>query len=261
MSKAVLFGVPVDVLTMEQTVARCRDLIEERRPAQHALINAATAVMLEEVGGYREILASCDVVNADGQSVVWAGGLLGVALPERVAGPDLMERLLALAEDEGYPVFFLGAKPEVLPDLGRAVLRRYPRLRVAGLHDGYFRDDAAVAEEIRRSGARLLFVGISSPRKESFVSQNLARMGPVFAMGVGGTFDIWAGRIRRAPRWMQNAGLEWLFRLIQEPQRMWTRYLVGNVKFLSLVVREWWRLRRARRGAADRDVSGAGRVR
>ena len=236
-----LFGVPVDLLTIDETVARCQELIEQRRPVQHAFINAAETVMMEDVPGFRETLAACDIVNADGQSIVWAARILGVALSGRVAGPDLMERLLDLAEREEYPVYFLGARAEVLKEFEIAALRLHPRLVVAGRHHGYFDDDAAVAEDIRRSGARLLFVAISSPRKEFFLSRNLERIGPLFAMGVGGSFDLLAGRTRRAPHWMQSAGLEWLFRLIQEPRRMWKRYLIGNARFLGLTLRAWWR--------------------
>ncbi len=239
--KVELFGVPVDLLTIDETVARCHELIEQRRPVQHAFINAAETVMMEDVPGFRETLRACDLVNADGQSIVWAARLLGVALSGRVAGPDLMERLLELAERQGYPVYFLGAKAEVLVAFEVAVLKLHPRLVIAGRHHGYFDDDEAVADEIRRSGARLLFVAISSPRKEFFLSRNLERIGPLFAMGVGGSFDLLAGVTRRAPRWMQDAGLEWLFRLIQEPRRMWRRYLIGNARFLGLTLRAWWR--------------------
>ena len=239
--KVRLFGVPVDLLTIDETVERCQELIEQRRPVQHAFINAAEAVMMEDVPGFRETFAACDVVNADGQSIVWAARLLGVALSGRVAGPDLMERLLQRAEREGYPVHFLGANAEVLEDFEVAVLKQHPRLAIAGRHHGYFDDDVAAADDIRRSGARLLFVAISSPRKEFFLSRNLERIGPIFAMGVGGSFDLLAGVTRRAPRWMQDAGLEWMFRLIQEPRRMWKRYLIGNARFPGLTLRAWWR--------------------
>jgi N-acetylglucosaminyldiphosphoundecaprenol N-acetyl-beta-D-mannosaminyltransferase len=239
--KVELFGVPVDLLTIDETVERCHELIEQRRPVQHAFINAAETVMMEDVPGFRATLAACDIVNADGQSIVWAARMLGVPLSGRVAGPDLMERLLELAEREGYPVYFLGAKPDVLADFEAAEMKLHPRLKIAGRHHGYFDDDETVADEIHRSGARLLFVAISSPRKEFFLSRNLERIGPLFAMGVGGSFDLVAGRLRRAPRWMQDAGLEWLFRLIQEPRRMWKRYLIGNTRFLGLTLRAWWR--------------------
>lgn len=210
---------------------------------QHVVINAGKVVMMEDVVGLRDIVASCDLVNADGQSIVWAGRFLGLEVPERVAGIDLMHRLLDEAEDKAWPVFFLGAKPDVLAACVRALQERHPRLTVAGLRDGYFDDDAGVARSVCDSGARLLFVGISSPRKETFLAEYLEEMGPVFAMGVGGSFDVVAGLTKRAPRWMQKVGLEWFYRLVQEPRRMWKRYLVGNARFAWLVVRERFRRR------------------
>ena len=229
---------------MEQTVARCRELIEAGKPAQHVVINAGKVVMMDDVPGLRDVISGCDLVNADGQSVVWAGRLLGTPVPERVAGIDLMGRLLRLAEDKGYPVFLLGARQEILDVFMAAVMERYPRLQLAGSRNGYFKDDGAVAQEVATSGARVLFVGISSPRKEFFLAEQLIRMGPVLAMGVGGSFDVWAGKTRRAPTWMQRAGLEWFYRLLQEPRRMWRRYLLGNARFIFLVAQEWVRLHR-----------------
>jgi N-acetylglucosaminyldiphosphoundecaprenol N-acetyl-beta-D-mannosaminyltransferase len=187
----------------------------------------------------REIVAGCDLVNADGQGVVWAARALGLRLPERVAGIDLMGRLIALCEQEGWPVYFLGAKDDVLADFAAETLRRHPRLIVAGKRNGYFRleDEAAVSVAIRGSGAKLLLVGVSSPMKERFLARNLARLGPLLAMGVGGSFDVWAGKTTRAPVWMQRAGLEWFHRFAQEPRRMWRRYLVGNLRFFWIVLR------------------------
>lgn len=237
-SRAQFLDVPLDLLTMDETVQRCRELIEAARPAQHVVINAGKVVMMQDVAGLKDIIRSCAVVNADGQSVVWAGRFLGLPVPERVAGIDLMERLLALSEAQGYPVFFLGATQEVLDAFTAAVMARFPRLLVAGTRNGYFDDDAEVARQVRECGARLLLVGISSPRKEFLLAENLDAMGPLLAVGVGGSFDIWAGKTKRAPEWMQKAGLEWFYRLAQEPGRMWKRYLVGNSRFIWLVLRE-----------------------
>lgn len=233
-----IFGVPLDLLTMDQTVQRCVEIVAEGRAAQHVLINAGKVVMMEDVPGLRDTIAQCDLVNADGQSVVWAGRMLGLQVPERVAGIDLMERLLTEAEDRSWPVYFLGARDEVLKACLVRVRAMHPRLRIAGHRDGYFDEAAAAARAIRESGARLLFVGISSPKKEFFLAEQLAEMGPVFAMGVGGSFDVIAGLTKRAPVWMQRAGLEWFYRFVQEPRRMWKRYLVGNTRFAALVLRE-----------------------
>ena len=229
-------GLPLDALTMAETVERCRRLIEEREPARHAVINAGKVVLMRDHSRLAEILHRTEIVSADGMSIVWAGRLLGAPVPERVSGIDLMQRLLALAEPHGWPVYFLGARPEVLERYLANVRERFPRLVIAGSHDGYFTDGRGLAEQIASSGARLLFVGMPSPIKEYFLDDHLHRLGPVFAMGVGGSFDVWAGRVRRAPLWMQRSGLEWFYRLAQEPRRMWRRYLVGNLRFVWLVL-------------------------
>jgi N-acetylglucosaminyldiphosphoundecaprenol N-acetyl-beta-D-mannosaminyltransferase len=232
-------GVPLDPLTMDETVARCRALIGESRPVQHVVLNAGKCVLMQDEPDVRDIVARCEVVNADGQSVVWAARFLGLGVPERVAGIDLMGKLIALCESEGWPVYFLGATDDVLAAFEAEALRRHPRLRVAGRRNGYFSADqeAGIAESIRASGARLLLVAISSPMKERFLARNMDRMGPLLAMGVGGSFDVWAGKATRAPIWMQRVGLEWFHRFAQEPRRMWKRYLVGNLRFAWIVLR------------------------
>lgn len=236
-ARAQFLDVPLDLLTMDQTVQTCKELIEAEEPAQHVVINAGKVVMMQDVDGLKEIIRECALVNADGQSIVWAGRSLGLEVPERVAGIDLMGHLLALSEEEGYPVYLLGARQEILDEFTRVVSERFPKLILAGTSNGYFDDDEAMADTIRESGARLLLVGISSPRKEFFLAENLERMGPLLAVGVGGSFDVWAGKTKRAPVWMQKAGLEWFYRLAQEPRRMWKRYLVGNSRFMWLVLK------------------------
>lgn len=246
MSRPTLFGVPVDPLTMGQTVDRCLELADSGRFAQHAVLNAGKVVLMHDTPGLAEAVAAADVVSADGQSIVWAGRLLGVRFPERVTGIDLMERLFAEAETRGLPVYFLGAKPEVVERFVNVCRDRFPGLTIAGWRDGYFDDTAAAADAVHASGARLLFVGMSSPGKEHFIDDSRERLGALLAVGVGGSFDVWAGVTRRAPEWMQRVGLEWLYRLAQEPGRMWRRYLVGNARFVGIVIREWWGIRRGR---------------
>ncbi|PKQ38563.1 MAG: glycosyltransferase [Actinobacteria bacterium HGW-Actinobacteria-1] len=236
--KTEIFGVTLDMLTMDQSVERCTELIEIGQPAQHVVINAGKVAMMHDKPHLKEIISRCQMVNADGQSVVWASRLKGHPVPERVAGIDLMHKLLERAEQRGWPTYFLGAREEVLQACLAAFRIKYPELVVAGYQHGYFSDDKLVAQQIREAGTRLLFVGISSPKKEEFLSEHLKHMGPVFAMGVGGSFDVVAGLTKRAPLWMQKSGLEWAYRLGQEPGRMWKRYLFGNARFINLVIKE-----------------------
>lgn len=237
-TRARIYGVDLDLLCMGEVVDACRELIESRRPSQQTSLNAGKVVLMDGDDTVRSALLESDLLTADGQSIVWAGRLMGHSVPERVAGIDLMEQLLGLSEKQGYPVYFLGAKPAVLSRFVEIVRSRYPGLAIAGYADGYFEDPERAAELVGGSAARVLFLGIPSPKKEFFVSQQRDRLGPVLAVGVGGSFDVWAGVTKRAPIWMQRAGLEWFYRLIQEPQRMWRRYLVGNTRFLILTLKE-----------------------
>jgi N-acetylglucosaminyldiphosphoundecaprenol N-acetyl-beta-D-mannosaminyltransferase len=230
---------PLDTVTMEQAVARCEKAIASRRYLQHMSVNAAKIVALRSDPEMRRMVTGAGLITADGQSVVWAARLLGARLPERVAGIDLMTRLLEAADANGYRVYVLGARRSVL-DVALARLReRYPRLTVAGARDGYYADDEAaeVCEEIRASGADILFVAMSSPRKEFFLGERGVALGVPFAMGVGGSIDVIAGVTRRAPRVLQRAGLEWAYRLAQEPRRLARRYVITNGRFVWMVLR------------------------
>jgi N-acetylglucosaminyldiphosphoundecaprenol N-acetyl-beta-D-mannosaminyltransferase len=237
-ARSQIFGVSIDTRTMDQTVERCRRLIEARHPTHHVSLNAGKVVLMQDQPGLRAIVSSSDLVSADGMSIVWGARFLGHPVPERVAGIDLMARLLELAESEQWPVYFHGARPAALSRFLEVVRQRHPTLRIAGSSDGYSFEGRRVAESIARSGARLLFVGISSPLKERFLAEYLPNMGEIFAMGVGGSFDVWAGVTRRAPEWMQRVGLEWFYRFLQEPRRMWRRYVFGNARFAWLLLQE-----------------------
>jgi len=227
---------PLDLLTMAESLTACEQLIASREPTQHVVLNAGKVALCRRDPHLAEIIRSADLVNADGQSVVWAGRFLGLDVPERVTGIDLMQHLLESCEREGWPVYFLGARADVVRTVVERTSAAHPQLRVAGFRDGYFDDDGEVVGAIAASGARLLLVALPSPGKEYFIAEHSNELGPLLSVGVGGSFDVIAGQVARAPEWMQRSGLEWLFRLIKEPRKMWKRYLVGNVVFMYLVL-------------------------
>ena len=235
-----LFGIPVHACTMAEAVAACDRAIAARERLTIGVVNAAKIVHLRHDPELRQAVLSCDLILADGQAVVWASRLLRRPLPERVAGIDLFTELLAQAETKGQRVYFLGGTRQVLADMLGRLRRTHPRLDVAGTQDGYFPPESAgrVAEQIRQADVDLLFVGMSSPGKERFLdgwgTQTRARV----LHGVGGSFDVLSGKTRRAPARWQRLGLEWLYRLLQEPGRLWRRYLVTNVQFLLLTALE-----------------------
>lgn len=234
-------GCPVDRLSFSHAVEEICNRIEHRIPSHVAFVNAAKVVGYRRDSRLREALDNADLLLADGVPVVWASRLVGQSIPGRVNGTDLMEHMIKIAATKGYRVFFLGARKEVLDRAVNKLKLRYPTLIVAGQHHGYFRpeDEDSLIDEIVSSGAQLLFLAISTPRKETWAHENLHRLGAIVCQGVGGSIDVVAGFTRRAPRWMQKTGLEWFFRLVQEPRRMWRRYLDTNSVFIWMVLKEF----------------------
>jgi len=233
-------GIGVDNLSEGEALDRVRLLIQAGGPHYAAVVNAAKVSLARRDGELTRVLKSADLVTADGMSVVWASRLIGQRLKGRVTGIDLMCRIVEQAERLDQSVYFLGACEESVRGAVEHFGSKCPRLRVAGYHNGYFsrRDSAAIAGDIRRSGADILFVAMGSPAQENWIAANLAATGIGFALGVGGSFDHVSGLVKRAPLWMQRAGMEWLFRLCSEPRRLWRRYLVGNSIFLWLVIKQ-----------------------
>lgn len=235
-----MMGCRIDNLSMEETLVRIEEFIRSGQPHQHVVVNVDKLVKASRDPDLRRIVNECALVNADGMPVVWASRLLGKPLKERVAGIDLFEALMRRAGEKGWRVFLLGAREEVVSAVADTYRRRYPDLAIAGWRNGYWTidEEAQVAEQVRASGADVLFVAISSPKKEQFLGRWQAEMRIPFAMGVGGTFDVAIGRVRRAPRWMQRAGLEWFYRFLQEPRRMFRRYFIDDMAFIWLFIKE-----------------------
>jgi len=235
-----LFGLEIDALTMDEVLARCDEALVTRDRLLVGVVNAAKVVNLHKDPILRESLLEADVLLADGQSVVWASRVLRHPLPERVAGIDLFEGLLSRADVHGHSVYLLGARPDVLAALVTEITSRFPGLRIAGSRDGYFTPDEAqdVAADIAASGADMLFLGMVSPKKETFLAAHGDALGVPVLHGVGGSFDVLAGVTRRAPRAWQRLGMEWAYRLVQEPGRLWRRYLTTNTVYLWLTLCE-----------------------
>ena len=226
---------------METAVARCLEFCHAPRAA-HVVITA-NAYHLCMMRHNAELASACRAAHltvADGMPVVWALRASGQPAPERVAGVDLMDRLLAAAAKHRLSIYFLGARREVVEALAKNSRIRYPGIEIAGFRDGYFgpKDHQAIVEEIRASGAHILFVGMPSPFKETWCQRYRERLDVPVIMGVGGSFDVLAGYVKRAPRWMQSAGLEWCWRLLMEPRKLWKRYLTTNGEFIWLAGRE-----------------------
>jgi len=239
MKRIEFLGSPMDSATMVETVAYIADRIEKKDFLQHVVVNVAKLINMQKDAELAESVKACDLINIDGMGVVLGARFMGHDIPERVAGVDLFHNLLDMSAEKDFPVFLLGATESVVSKTAEKVKIQNPNLTIAGFNDGYFwEDEQAVVDKIKASGAKLLFVAITSPKKENFINKWQDQLGVDFVMGVGGTFDVVAGKVNRAPKWMQDYGLEWFYRIIQEPRRMWKRYLVTNSKFAWLLLKE-----------------------
>ena len=236
-------GSPLHALTMAETLALAGEAMACRRPMHHTVVNVAKLVNMQKSAELRDDVASADLINVDGAGVLWGARLCGIALPERVAGVDIMVNLFALCAERGYRPYLLGAEQQVLAAVRRRLATEYPSLAIAGMHDGYFKveEESGVVAAINASGADCLFVAMPTPRKERFIKQYRADLTPSFVMGVGGSFDVYGGKVARAPQFLQAIGFEWLFRVLQEPRRLWRRYYETNTAYAGLLFRELWR--------------------
>jgi N-acetylglucosaminyldiphosphoundecaprenol N-acetyl-beta-D-mannosaminyltransferase len=243
--KQDILGVSIDALTMGEVMERVDRAIATRRPLRIGVVNVAKLVHMRRDVELRDDVLSSDVVVADGMPLVWTSRLLGRRLPERVAGINLMTEMLRRGHECGYRVYCLGATEEVVGLAVRRISTDHPGVRVVGAHHGYFRpeDEAAIADAIVAAKPDILLVAMSSPRKERFLARWGTALGVPVCHGVGGSFDILSGKVRRAPVSWQRLGLEWLYRVKQEPRRLGPRYVITNSVFcvlvLSALVRRW----------------------
>ena len=226
----------VNAVSMDESIDYVERIIKERIPTQHVVINALKINLMEADPKLAEIVNACPLINADGASVVWAAKRLGIPLKERVTGCDMFQNLVRVAAEKGYKIFLFGAKEEVVTKVKSIYEKQYPGIQIVGYRNGYFteKDEPEIVKQMHDSGSDMMFVAFSSPKKEYWVNKYLNEIGIPFVMGVGGSFDIVAGVTERAPKWFQEHDLEWFYRFIQEPKRMWKRYIIGNTKFVAL---------------------------
>jgi N-acetylglucosaminyldiphosphoundecaprenol N-acetyl-beta-D-mannosaminyltransferase len=239
--KVTLFGITVDNLTMEETVDRIVALIGDGGIHQHVVINVDKIVKMESNPALRTSVLDCDLINADGQPIIWVSRIVQAPLKERVTGIDLFDVLIARCAERGLKPYLVGSRQEVVARTVDVLKSKYPKLQLAGWRNGYWsrEEEPGVVQEIKNARPDVLCVAVGSPKQELFLCKWKKDMQVPFVMGVGGSFDVTAGVLKRAPRWMQDSGLEWLFRLAQEPRRLWRRYLIEDMAFFRLVWREW----------------------
>jgi exopolysaccharide biosynthesis WecB/TagA/CpsF family protein len=239
-----LLEVPVAMLSPKEALIEIERLYIAAVPALVAYVNAHTLNLATRDIEYRHVLQKADLVLNDGVGVSLAARFQGRRFPANLNGSDFNPEIVRLAAERGWPIFFLGARPGVAEKTAEHFENRFPSLTVAGYHDGYFEDESAVVAEVAESGAGVLMVALGNPKQELFLSRHLGATGARLGVGVGAFFDFTVGSVARAPLWMNRAGIEWVYRLAQEPGRMWRRYIVGNPLFLARAIRDAIRSRR-----------------
>lgn len=240
MNEIRVFNIKVHPLLKTEFLSEVESDIKKGRQIVQNGINASTINLLNNNNELISIFNNSDLVNIDGMSVVWALRFIGYKVPERVACPDLAIDILKMAENHNYSVFLFGAQEESLNSCIKRIIEIFPHLKIAGHRNGYFKkeDELEIVNLINKTNPDILFLGMPSPEKEYFADKYKGILTAKYIFGVGGLFDIFSGLAKRAPVWMQKVGLEWFYRFIQEPRRLWKRYLIGNIKFIRLVIKE-----------------------
>ncbi|MBU5284242.1 WecB/TagA/CpsF family glycosyltransferase [Limosilactobacillus reuteri] len=235
-----ILDIQIDVLTRKETVSLVEQYVKTKTPLHLMGVNADKINESSKNGLLKEIVNKCGIINADGASVVLASKWLKQPLPERVAGIDLMQDLVALSEEKKYSIYLLGAKENVVKKTASVLKDKYPNLNIVGLHNGYFGKEQweDISNILKKVNPDFIFVGITSPTKEYLIEYLQSRNINSVFMGVGGSFDVISGNIPRAPLWMQNFNLEWFFRVLQEPRRLFKRYFLGNNIFIKNIIKE-----------------------
>ena len=236
--KGEFLDAPFHRVDMDRALALANRAMRDRKRLQHCDINVAKIIQMRSDPELARHVRESDIVCIDGAGVMLGARILGVQTGGRVTGVDLMMRTLDMCERSGFKPYFLGARQDVVEAVAAKLGRTHPDLKIAGYRNGYFRkeDEAGIVADIRASGADCLFVGITSPIKERFLFEHRDALDVPFQIGVGGAFDVLAGKVRRAPRFVQAIGMEWLFRVLQEPRRLFWRYLTTNTRFGMLLL-------------------------
>jgi len=236
--------VPVHNLTMQETLDVIEEFVAEGQPVYLGSINADMIVRCNRDGAFAQYYKKCHLCLTDGVPVLWASKFLGTPIKEKVAGSDLVPRLCELAQAKGYKLYFLGGRPGAAAAAKAKLLNNFPHLKIVGTYAppfGFEKDPQelkTIEAKIRQAKPDILLVGLGAPKQEQWIRQHYQHLGVPIMMGVGVTFEFIAEIVKRAPEWMQKIGLEWSWRLMMEPRRLWKRYLIDDMQFFSLVLKQ-----------------------
>ncbi|MCE5323552.1 WecB/TagA/CpsF family glycosyltransferase [bacterium] len=233
-----ILGIKVHRIDMKYALDAIKDFIASGKPHMIVTADASMIARAQDDNDLKNIINEADLVTPDGSGIIKGARILGTPLIERVSGVDLARELCRMSAEDGFSIFFLGAEPGIADAAADNLAKAYPGMNVAGTHDGYFKpdSDSEIAGLVKESGAQALLVAMGIPRQEKFIKRYMSDMGISVAMGVGGSFDVFSGRVKRAPVWFQNHGLEWAYRLAKDPSKISKVSVLP--KFLMMVYRE-----------------------
>jgi N-acetylglucosaminyldiphosphoundecaprenol N-acetyl-beta-D-mannosaminyltransferase len=231
-------GIKIDNLGLQEAMVHIEKMLKGKKSHYIFTPNATHIFLFQKDEEFRKIYKKASLVLPDGMPLVWVSRLIKPRLKERISGTDFVFSLCDEANQKGYTIFLLGAEPTVIRKARAALNQKFSGLQIVGIHDGYFNDDTEVINKINASRPDILFVGIGFPKQEKWIGKNINRLHVKVVVSIGGAFDVIGGKFKRAPLLMRKWGLEWLWRLSQEPRRLWKRYLIGNTTFFWLVLKE-----------------------
>lgn len=235
--KRNILGIPVAALRLKDISSIFIKLIETSGKKTFFYVNAHCLNVARKDPVYKKILQNATLVYADGMGPILASKMLDRKLPERTSAPDFIEEVFAVAEAKRWILYFLGNEDNTLRKAVRNIKKRFPMLTIK-CHNGFFKNNDEIVEDINRAKPDILLVGMGTPRQEKWIADNINAINAKTFWAVGGLFDFLSGKRNRAPRWIQRLGFEWAFRLYQEPRRLWKRYVFGNIVFILTVLRE-----------------------
>lgn len=247
--KIKILDIQFHCVNMEDSIKLIEEFIADKGKHQVCVPNVYTTVLMQKDDEFKKFHNSCSLAVADGTPLVWLSRLYSKPIPERVAGPDLFKEFIKRTARKGYNFFFLGTTTPLLKKMIENLKEKYPSLKIAGYYSPPFMKEFPEEENqkmikiINKAKPDVLWVGLTAPKQEKWIGSNLDRLDVPVSIGVGAAFDFVAGSVRRAPNWIQKIGLEWFYRLCQEPKRLWKRYLIGNTIFIWLVLKEFVKLR------------------
>jgi len=240
--RITVLGVNVDTIDLKALLKRCNSLISRKKKAKIMYANIHTMNLAHRNIRYRDALNKADLVYCDGEGVRWGARILGKYLPQRMTGADWIWDLCEMCEDKGYSLYLLGGEGGVAEEAAKKLKEKFPDLKIAGTYRGYFlkygEENDKVIDSINKKSPDMLLVGFGSPLQEKWIHENFGKLNSCVVWAVGAMLDFVSEKVARGPRWMLDNGMEWLFRLIIEPRRMWKRYIVGNIVFFERIIKE-----------------------